>query len=205
MKRKRSLPLRILIWLVTAALVFYLCVFCMVLWQEHHLAEPKDYDAIIVLGAQVKPDGTPNVQLAWRLDAAYDAWQKKRCAIVVCGAQGADEPVAEGDAMKTYLMGRGVPEEDILKDTASFNTRENLRNAAALLEGRNVRRVVIVTSDYHLPRAMRLALDEGFENVTGIPSRTLGGIHWLKNHLREPVAWMKYWAERLLGRELRIT
>ena len=44
-----------------------------------------EYDAIIVLGAQVKPDGVPSLQLQWRIDAAAKAWKERSSMIVVCG------------------------------------------------------------------------------------------------------------------------
>ena len=114
-----------------------------------------DYDAIIVLGAQVKPDGSPSVQLGWRLDAAYEAWKQKKVPVVVCGAQGKDEPMPEAEAMSLYLVEKGVPAEDILKDPDSFNTNQNLKNAAQLLRQLSgIQRVMIVTSDYHVPRAL---------------------------------------------------
>ena len=82
---------------------------------------------------QVKADGTLSVQLQWRLDAAYDAWEASPCLVVTCGAQGADEPAPEGQVMREYLIGRGIPEWQVLADTDSYNTRQNIENAAALL------------------------------------------------------------------------
>ncbi len=194
---------RILFILVIIGFVIYAGLFIMVLWKEKHVQPAESYDAIIVLGAQVKPDGTPNVQLQWRLDAAYEAWRKQPCTIVVCGAQGADEPRPEGDVMRDYLLALGVPDEQILVDSSSFNTRENLHNAAVLM-GREEVRVVVVTSDYHLPRALAMAEDAGFK-ASGIASPTLGGFYWLKNHLREPLAWVKYWMEKALNWNFRWT
>jgi uncharacterized SAM-binding protein YcdF (DUF218 family) len=155
------------------------------------------YDAIIVLGAQVKPDGSPSVQLSWRLDAAAEAWRQKKVPVVVCGAQGKDEPMPEAVAMKQYLMDKGVAEEDILTDPESFNTRQNLENAGKLLKGRSgVQRVLIVTSDYHVPRSMALARDQGYDAVgLGSPCKQE---YWLKNHAREALAWLKYWGVKYL-------
>ncbi len=201
MKKKKRTALWIVLGIAAAAVVFYLGVIGMIVWKKHHLPPVTDYDAIIVLGAQVKPDGTPNLQLQWRLDAAREAWEEHPCLIVVCGAQGDDEPLPEGQVMRDYLTAKGVPEDSVLADTTSFNTRENLQNAAALLEGHEVRRVCVVTSDYHVPRALALAEDEGFE-ACGIPSPTLGGWWLVKNHTREAVAWIKYWAEKLFGIEI---
>jgi len=200
-KHRVPLPVRILLWLLALGIVFYGAVVGYVCIREGSVARTVDsaaeYDAIIVLGAQVLPDGTPNVQLSWRLDAALEAWQKKNVPIVVCGAQGKDEPVTEAEAMKRYLEDRGVPADQILTDGESFNTRQNLLNAGKLLKDRpEVRRVLIVTSDYHVPRAMALAEDQGFTAIgLGSPCKP---DYWIKNHFREALAWIKYWGVKYL-------
>ena len=159
---------------------------------------PSVYDAVIVLGAQVKPDGVPSVQLTWRLDRAAEVWQQKQVPIVVCGAQGKDEPEPEAFVMKRYLEDKGIPGEMILTDPRSFNTEENLQNAKDLLVSLSpdIRHVVIVTSDYHVPRSMALAGDLGLD-ATGIGSPCLPE-YWLKNHSREALAWCKYWINKYL-------
>lgn len=202
-KKKRSTPrlIKLLILLVMAAVIIYAGIVGYVCIREGSVPtdvpDADNYDAIIVLGAQVKRDGTPNVQLGWRLDAAYDAYAQKKVPVVVCGAQGKDEPVPEAEAMKTYLMGKGVSEQDILTDPDSFNTNQNLKNAAALLkEIQGIRKVLIVTSDYHVPRAMALAKDLGFDACgMGSPCKPE---YWLKNHAREALSWCKYWGVKYL-------
>ncbi len=99
--------------------------------------------------------------------------------------------------MKRYLAGKGIPEGLILEDDQSRNTKENLQNARKLLAERypQVRRVLIVSSDYHVPRAMAMARDLGFD-AEGLGARCLPE-YWLKNHAREALAWCKYWAAKL--------
>lgn len=192
--------LMILLILVLLAIIAFLGIIGIICWKEHQAKQAastqQDYDAIIVLGAQVKPDGVPSVQLQWRLDTAYQVWQSKNVPIVACGAQGSDEPAPEAHVMRDYLVAQGVPATFILTDDASFNTRQNLHHAAQLLEGRNVSQVLIVTSDYHLPRAMALARDEGFHAIgAGSPTKPE---YWVKNHVREALSWIKYWAQKYL-------
>ena len=195
------LPVRLIIGLACAVLILNAGLMAYVVIREKGVASTvpaaDSYDAIIVLGAQVKPDGSPSVQLSWRLDAAAEAWRQKKVPVVVCGAQGKDEPMPEADAMKQYLMDKGVAEEDILTDPESFNTRQNLENAGKLLKGRSgVQRVLIVTSDYHVPRSMALARDQGYDAVgLGSPCKPE---YWLKNHAREALAWLKYWGVKYL-------
>lgn len=177
-------------------IMFYLGVVAMVCYREQNVPPAGEYDAIIVLGAQVKPDGVPSLQLQWRIDAAAKAWKERNALIVVCGAQGSNEPAPEAHVMREELIRQGVPEEMILMDDQSFNTRQNIANAVRLLEDREVQRVLIVTSDYHLPRAMALAQDEGL-TATGLGAKTLPQ-YWIKNYGREGLAWIKYWAQKYL-------
>lgn len=164
---------------------------------DKELTPEMQYDAIVVLGAQVKEDGTPSIQLAWRLDAAAEAYATKKVPVVVCGAQGTDEPLPESAVMKRELIIRGVDEQAILEDPDSFNTYENLENAQKLLGNYpEVKRILIVTSDYHLPRSMAIARDLGFEaEGLGSPCKKE---YWLKNHTREALAWIKYWGKKYL-------
>ena len=201
MKKQRHGLLRWLFRLVLlgliiyAGLIGYICILEGSVLKE--VPSTDQYNAIIVLGAQVKPDGSPSVQLEWRLDAASEAYRRKPVPVVVCGAQGRDEPTTEAEAMKHYLISKGVPENDILTDADSFNTNQNLMNAARLLENRSeMQKVLIVTSDYHVPRALALARDIGFDaNGLGSPCKRE---YWIKNHAREALAWCKYWSKKYL-------
>lgn len=187
--------IRLLIGCVALGLLIWvgLVVFVTVKEKTVPVSRPQDTQAIIVLGAQVKEDGSLSVQLQWRLDKALEVYGAYPQPIVVCGAQGTNEPVTEASAMRDYLLQNGVPEADILLEDQSFNTRQNLKNAQRLLpEG--VKKVLIVTSNYHLPRAMALAADTGFE-PTGAGS-PIKWYYWPKNHFREALAWVKYWLQK---------
>ncbi len=167
-----------------------------VYYRETHLPPVGDSDAIIVLGAQVKEDGTPSVALERRLTVALDHYQTDRQLIIVCGAQGANEPRAEGDVMRDWLMARGVPKEDVVAETASFNTRENLMYAKAIMAHRGLHEALIVTSDYHVARALELCEQVGISATgKGSPSKPE---YFLKNHFREGLSWIKFWLESML-------
>lgn len=184
--------------LVLLGILFYLGVVGMVIYRQNNLPPVGAYDAIIVLGAQVKPSGEPSLQLQWRIDAAAKAWKERESLIVVCGARGANEPATEASVMRDELIKQGVREDMILMDEESFNTRQNIANAAKLLEGREVNHVLVVTSDYHLARAMAIAEDAGL-SASGVGAPTLQGLRpWVKNQGREGLAWIKYWMQKYL-------
>ena len=184
--------------LVLLGILFYLGVVGMVIYRQNNLPPVGAYDAIIVLGAQVKPSGEPSLQLQWRIDAAAKAWKERESLIVVCGARGANEPATEASVMRDELIKQGVRADMILMDEKSFNTRQNIANAAKLLEGREVNHVLVVTSDYHLARAMAIAEDAGL-SASGVGAPTLQGLRpWVKNQGREGLAWIKYWMQKYL-------
>lgn len=93
--------------------------------------------------------------------------------------------------MRQWLVDRGVPEADVWAETSSFNTRQNLQNARAMMEAAGLEQALIVTSDYHVARGLELCRQEGI-SATGIGSRTEAP-YWLKNHIRESLSWLKLW------------
>ena len=123
---------RALALLMALGILCYAGLIALVYYWEVNVPNSTEYDGIIVLGAQVKEDGTPSVALERRLTAALESYQADQQLVIVCGAQGSNEPRAEGDVMRDWLLARGVPEGDVVAETASFNTRENLTYAKAI-------------------------------------------------------------------------
>ncbi len=183
--------------LLAAGILCYGALVAFVYYQEVHVPVPNENaDALIVLGAQVQPSGEPSVQLAWRLEAALEVFNQNPTPIVVSGGQGGNEPRPEGEVMRDWLIERGVPPEQILVDSESTNTRQNISHAISLLEGLSIQNVRIITSDYHLPRALAIARDEGLSvSGTGSPCKKE---YWVQNHFREALAWVKYWGQKYL-------
>ena len=82
-----------------------------------------------------------------------------------------------------------------MAETASFNTRENLEYALAIMEHRGLSKALVVTSDYHVARALALCEQVGIDATgKGSPSKPE---YFLKNHFREGLSWVKFWLESL--------
>jgi len=118
---------------------------------------PRPADTAIVLGAYTN-GFNPSPPLVARLRAALHLY---RCGIVrtviVSGGKGPDETVSEARSMKRFLILNGVPPEAIVEDRYSTDTWENLYNSTELMQQLGLKSAVVVTSDYHLPRAMAVA------------------------------------------------
>ncbi|GBG15420.1 uncharacterized protein NMK_3027 [Novimethylophilus kurashikiensis] len=123
-------------------------------------------DAIIVPGNTVNQDGTLSDRLKGRLDAALEVFQAGRCKLIfVSGAVGA-EGVDEAQAMRGYLIDRGVPAIAIIQDSRGFNTVDTAANAAIALHDRGYTRVLAVSQFFHIPRLQWLLKAQGL-NVVG--------------------------------------
>ena len=135
--------------------------------------------------------GTPTLQL--RCDEAYNAWRKGIARrIIVCGGQMNGEPRPHSEAMRDYLREKGVPADSILVENRSQNTVQNLQNARLIMEHRGFRRAALVTSDYHMTRALWIAHAEGML-VCGIPAPTPCNLRaHLRTRKRETVSWFLY-------------
>lgn len=140
-------------------------------------------DYIIVLGAQLKESG-PSYVLQQRLDTAYDYLiQNENTIVIVSGGQGSDEPNTEAQGMYDYLVERGIAPQRIIKEEASRNTYENILFSGQLFD-REKAEIGIVTSNFHVFRALRLARAAGYQNVCGIAARSHAGV-LPNNMLRE--------------------
>ena len=81
--------------------------------------------------------------------------------ILACGGR-AWNGVRESDALCAFLAGQGVPESALERESSSHSTRQNAHYAAELLLPRGLRRIWLVTCDFHMPRALRCFEGAGF-------------------------------------------
>ncbi|OPX44060.1 hypothetical protein CLHUN_20850 [Ruminiclostridium hungatei] len=131
-------------------------------------------DCVIVLGAGLKGE-TPTLVLAQRLDntLAYAA-ENPGTVIIVSGGQGRGEAITEAEGMKRYLVRHGIDEDLIIKEEKSTSTFENMvfsRNLYKQSFGKELRRVMLITNDFHMFRSKMLAKRAGLEPC-GISSGT---------------------------------
>ena len=132
------------------------------LTARHQPAPEQDY--LIVLGCALRRDGTPSPLLRDRLERAIAfrnrqlAATGKELTFVTSGGQGPDEVISESEAMKEYLLARGIPECRILEENRSTNTLENMRLSKEKIQAEHPgARVAFSTTNYHVFRSGLLA------------------------------------------------
>ncbi len=119
-----------------------------------------DYDCIIVLGCLVKDDGTPSDMLRDRLERGVALYAEGAAPKILMSGDHGREDYDEVNAMKQYAMDAGVPSEDIFMDHAGFSTYETMYRAREIF---GAERVLVVTQEYHLYRAVYIAQQLGMQ------------------------------------------
>lgn len=126
----------------------------------------SDYDCILVLGCGVRSDGRPSQMLQDRLDTAIQAYHKGLAPKLLMSGDHGSTDYDEVNAMKEYAIVHGVPSEDVFMDHAGFSTYESMYRAQAIFE---CQKILVVTQQYHLYRALHNAHAMGME-ASGISS-----------------------------------
>jgi uncharacterized SAM-binding protein YcdF (DUF218 family) len=134
---------------------------------------PKDLDAIIALGALVTEEG-PSGALQQR-PAAADAYigENPDVIVVASGGQGDNEPMSEAACIRNELSKRGIEKDRILIEDRSTATAENIAFSKMMMDDPNAS-VGLITNNYHVFRAERIARAAGLENVHGIAAEYTG-------------------------------
>ena len=119
-------------------------------------------DCILVLGAGVRDDGTPSDMLRDRIDTGIMLYDDQVAPKLLMTGDHGREGYDEVNVMRERAMAADVPSQDIFMDHAGFSTYDSLYRARDVF---GVSRVVIVTQEYHLPRALYIARSLGIEAV----------------------------------------
>jgi vancomycin permeability regulator SanA len=170
----RGAVLRVVAILSCAAL----WAFAFPLAQQFFFGE-TDYarpaQAAVVPGAQVFADGRPTIALKGRVLTAVALYKRGLVHTLVFsgGRNGITSQVA---AMRSLALQQGVPASAVLCDYQGVNTAATVRDTVPMLRAHDLRRVIVVSDFYHLPR-LKLAYASAGLDVLTVPAK--GGA-WIR-------------------------
>ena len=125
-------------------------------------------DNAIVLGLALE-NGRPPRDLLARLDTAQEYLEEyPEAHLILTGGNADASGRTEAAIMRDILAERGVPEERMLLEDLSENTKDNFRNTAQIIDP--AAPVVLISSGYHMDRAVQTAENAGFSNVLRLPA-----------------------------------
>ena len=129
-----------------------------------HLKKSRNADYIVVLGAGILGTKVTPLLVA-RIDRGIELLKRNPNAVLLMsGGQGPGEDIPESEAMAAYALDHGVDADRILMEQQSVSTEENLRFSKALME-KEKPKIIIVTTAYHVFRALILAKQQGIRCV----------------------------------------
>lgn len=120
-----------------------------------------DVDAVLVLGCGINADNTPSDMLSERLEFGVSALNKcKKTTKLLLTGDNSGKQYNEVGVMKKVCLSFGVDKKRIIEDGAGYSTYESIYNAAKDFD---LKKIIIVTQSYHLPRALFIARKLGIE------------------------------------------
>lgn len=165
-------------FLIGLGLTIFIMLFLYIQTQIHsnlpfELSTDQDYEYVIVLGGGTE-DGEVKEGLKNRLDLTLDVYQQfPDATYLLTGGIAPYESISEASAMRDYLVAGGMNRAQLILEEASMSTADNFDFCQSILSELGVmdERMLVITSDYHMNRALYLAYDRGY-TVDGISSKT---------------------------------
>ena len=163
--KKKMIILWILISIVALFLLFVISINRIVIVGAGKITEgnkeysiEKRYDAIVVLGAGLRADGTPSNMLQDRLNGAIELYKKGIAPKIILSGDCSGEDYDEVSSMKKFCISNGIPDSDIIRDDYGFSTYETMENVVRKM---GYKKIMVVTQKYHLYRSVYLARKMG--------------------------------------------
>ena len=153
----------------------------------------------IVLGAAVRPSGEPSPWLRYRLDTAARLYRSGRVEAILVSGDNGRENYNEPVAMRRYLVAAGIPAEAIALDYAGFDTYDTCVRARRIF---GIERALLVTQDFHEPRAVAICRSVGVDvDGVGDSRARRDRISWAVSWTRERLATIKAAADVVSRRD----
>ena len=162
--------------------------------SSEEAAKLKEVDCILVLGCGVKADGNPSDMLRDRLLRAMEVYELGGSAKLLMSGDHGRENYDEVAVMKSFAVEAGVPSEDVFMDHAGFSTYESMYRAKEIFQAK---KVIIITQEYHLYRAIYIAQQLGME-AYGVSADYRAYYGQTKRDIREVLARVKDFGTSML-------
>ncbi|MGC9520451.1 MAG: SanA/YdcF family protein [Anaerolineae bacterium] len=146
----------------------------------------------LVFGAGYWPNGVLSLILRERLDAAIELYESGRVTKLLLSRDNPTADYNEPERMLDYVMGQGVPREDVILDYAGRRTYDTCYRAREIFQ---LTEATLISQAYHLPRAMETCQALGL-NVVGYAANRYRhtGYYLILYRLREvPALWRAWW------------
>ena len=185
--RSKREGIRIVGWVLRAVVVLLAAVivfFCGKVISGSLINTGGQADHAIVLGLALE-NGKPTDDLLARLNTAQAYLEEyPEARLILTGGNADESGRTEADIMRDILADRGVADERMILEDQAESTKDNFRNTAQIINPAEP--IVLISSDYHMDRAVQTAKAAGFSDVLRLPAPS-SFLSWGANIMSEVV------------------
>lgn len=162
--KKKKLFLRVAIVVLTLVFLFG----CYIGWDIYVFGKQNtitEADVALVFGASLSRD-EPSPVFAERIN--HGIWLYKEGYVAKILISGGNEHFGniEAEVAKKYAKEKGIPENDILIETASKNTEENIVYSKNIILENGFKKIIMVSDPLHMKRIMKIAEDNDLNAIS---------------------------------------
>ena len=171
--------------------------------------EARPADAVMVLGTKIETaEAELNQCLVARVERGVELYQSGIVGkLLLTGGRDRVGGLSQAEMMRRVAVGMGVREEDIVLETESADTWENVYNSVPIIENQGWKSMILVSDPYHLPRAKIVAQSLGVTTWVSPAEKSpcwQEGRPWIKYMIRDAAALTRDNIWRLVSRYKRM-
>lgn len=130
--------------------------------KSYNVSATLNADAIVILGGGVYSWASFSEDSSNRLFTGYMVYRKTKLPVIVSGGT-IDGKISESRAMAAMLKEFGVENSKIIEENKSRDTAQNALYVAEICKEKSFKKVILVTSAYHMKRAVKRFRQTGLE------------------------------------------
>lgn len=185
----RALLLGLLLLALLCAVVWFWWLFGRI-ERTAAIDQAAPADAIAVFGA-AEYNGRPSPVLTARLEHALDLYRRGLAPVLITLGGGRDPQRSEGGVGRDFLLAHNVPDDSIIAETTSSDTRESVARLAAIARENHLQTIIAVSDGTHLFRIHQLCVAEGLHVLLSprLPGKSVGRMEMAERYAHEMISY----------------
>ena len=155
---------------VIGLLLSWFLLHCLYVMYDGFHSYTGNADIAIIPGNVVYADSSLSPWLKGRVEKAFELYSKGRVKKIFASGGKGEHHVKEGDAMRKFLLEKGVDIKDIIVDNNGQNTYLTAKDFITLDSSMHFSSAIVVSSFYHITRSKYIISKMGFKNIYGVSS-----------------------------------
>jgi uncharacterized SAM-binding protein YcdF (DUF218 family) len=153
---------------------------------------PSSPDCLVIPSYALKDRSSPNKPTGAQIELAYQWWKRfPHAKLIMSTGDNQGLGIANSTVMAEYAMGLGIPRENLIEESRSLNTHENLLYSMRIIQEEHLKQPTLVTLDLYTRRAVATARKLGWKDFYWLSAFSKGqpayGYKWLQTYSRSTI------------------